>query len=142
MGIISRFGCIIGTPLTHSGHPNLYLKLLPPLYVCSCVLNISEICEFNPLWCHSTPCNLGHRSVRNVINETFCNYMNKKLDNCFALKYMYWPYVAVTIDGSHKNGIFKNIQEIWWKHLRVTRDTKHSFSLLFLFSFAFNRSQT
>ena len=32
-----------GHLLTHSGHLNLYLKPLPPLYVCSGVLNIPEI---------------------------------------------------------------------------------------------------
>ena len=55
MGMTFHFGCITGTPFTHSGNPNLYLKLLSPLYVCSCVLNISEINVVNSTLCGGVP---------------------------------------------------------------------------------------
>ena len=41
--------------LTHSGHLNLYLKPLPPLYVCSGVLNIPEINFVNSTLCGGVP---------------------------------------------------------------------------------------
>ena len=82
----------------------------------------NKFCELNPLWWRSTPyCNLGHRSIINVINETFCNYM-KTIKQLVAVTRMEFSKI--------------------YKRNGVTRDTKHSFLLIFLFSFAFNCNQT
>ena len=59
----SHFGCIIGTPLTHSGDPNLCLKFLPQFRAMSYVLNIFEINFVNSTSCGGVPLHVVTRDT-------------------------------------------------------------------------------